>query len=77
MSNPSGVHFVSFPEAALRLGCGRTTLYGYVKSGDLHPIHHGRRSVVAVVELDALASRLARAAGVDLDLLGPPARKSA
>ncbi len=66
---PHAVHFVSITEAGLMLGIGRTTIYDYVKAGDLHLVHHGRRSVVAVVEVDRLAARLAAAAGVDLGLL--------
>jgi excisionase family DNA binding protein len=66
---PFTVHFVSTSEAAQILGCGRTTIYQYVQSGDLHLVHHGRRSVVAVVEVDRLAARLAAEAGVDLGLL--------
>jgi len=63
-TSTNGVHFVSVREAALRLGCGRSTLYRYVHTGDLHLIHHGRRSVVAVVEIDRLAKRMGERAGV-------------
>lgn len=63
------MHFVSVAQAALILGCGRTTMYEYVRSDDIHLVHHGRRSVVAVVEIDRLAARLASEAGIDLDLL--------
>jgi predicted GIY-YIG superfamily endonuclease len=63
------VHFVSTHEAGLMLGIGRTTIYDYVHSGDLHLVHHGRRSVVAVREIDQLAARLAAEAGIAPDLL--------
>jgi excisionase family DNA binding protein len=60
-------HFVATTEAAELLGCGRTTVYGYINSGDLHPIHHGRRTVISVAEIGVLASRLAQEAGVLID----------
>jgi len=60
------VHFVSVARAAMMLGCGRSTLYRYVHSGDIHLVHHGRRSVVAVIEVDRLATKLAVEAGVEL-----------
>jgi hypothetical protein len=72
-SQPSGggVHFVSVREAALRLGIGRSSLYVFVHSGDIHLVHpFGRRSVVAVVEIDRLAAKLAAQAGVVLQLPG-------
>ena len=64
-----GVHFVSVAQAALMLGCGRTTIYEYVRTGDIHLVHHGRRSVVSVREIDKLAYRLAFEAGVEPALL--------
>jgi len=65
---PDGtVHFISLEQAALMLGCGRSTLYRlYIHTGDLHLIHHGRRSVVAVAEVNRLAAKLASKAGVIL-----------
>ena len=51
------------------LGIGRTTIYQHVHGGDLHLIKIGRRSVVAVVEIERLAARLATEAGIDLNLL--------
>ena len=56
--------FVSVSEAAAMLGIGRTTLYGYTTTGDLHLVHHGRKAVLAVSEICELATRLAQAAGV-------------
>ena len=63
------VHFVSVKEAGLMLGIGRSTVYQHVAAGSLHLIKLGRRSVVAIVEIDRLATRLATAAGVDPGLL--------
>jgi len=60
---------VTLEDAARLLGCGKTTLYRYVRSGDLHIIHHGKRSTVAVAEIHRLAHQLAHEAGVPSDLL--------
>jgi hypothetical protein len=49
------------------LGCGETTLRGYVDTGQLHLVHHGTRSVLAVAEICELATRLASEAGVETD----------
>ena len=66
------MHFVSVREAALRLGIGRSSLYAFVHSGDIHLVHpFGRRSVVAVVEIDRLAAKLAAKAGVELESWEP------
>lgn len=56
--------FVTLETAARLLACGKTTLYGYVKAADLHIVHHGKRSVLAMAELRHLAARLAAEAGV-------------
>jgi len=69
ISSQPPVHFVSMARAATVLGCGRSTLYQYVRSGDLHLVHHGRHSVLAVQEIDRLALRLATQAGVEPSLL--------
>jgi len=60
---------VTVDDAARMLGVGKSTLYGYVKSGDLTLLHHGRRSTIAVTELHHLVNRLAHEAGVPLDRL--------
>ena len=60
---------VTLEEAARRLGCGKTPVYQYVRSGDLHIVHHGKRSTIAVAELNHLATQLASEAGVPSDLL--------
>ncbi len=49
------------------LGCGETTLRGYVDTGQLHFVHHGRRSVLSVAEVCEFAARIARASGVETD----------
>ena len=59
--------FLSLNEAARLLACGRTTIYGYVQSGDLHIAHHGRSSVVSLVELQRLADKISREAGITAD----------
>jgi len=69
MLPPTQVHFVSVTEAGLILGIGRSTVYQFAATGDLHLVKIGRRSVVAVVEIDRLAARLASEAGVDPGLL--------
>ena len=71
MGNRGGVHFISLAQAATMLACGRTTLYEYVKDGRLHLIHHGRHSVLAIQEVDRLATDLAAEAGVALELAYP------
>jgi excisionase family DNA binding protein len=60
---------VTLEEAARLLGCGKTTVYQYVRSGELHIVHHGKRSTLAVAELHDLAHRLASTAGVPDSLL--------
>ena len=45
-------------EAADLLGIGRTTLYALIKAGDLHMVKIGRRSLLAVDELEDYVSRL-------------------
>jgi excisionase family DNA binding protein len=60
---------VTLDEAARLLGCGKTTVYQYVRSKHLHIIHHGKRSTIAVAELHHLANQLASTAGVPDDLL--------
>lgn len=65
---PTPAEFVSIPDAAQVLGCGRTTVYEYINRGDLHPVRHGRRSVLSSRELRAFAARLAQEAGVPSEL---------
>jgi hypothetical protein len=60
--------FVSIIDASRLLGCGRSSIYEYAKSGDLHLVHHGRRSVIAIGELNQLSRRLADQAGVPADV---------
>ena len=62
-------HFVSIEEAARRLGVARSTVYAQYLGRELHRVKQGRRAMVAVVEVDALARRLATEAGVVLELL--------
>ena len=66
MSNPL---FVDTTEAAKLLGCGRTTIYGYINAGSLHAVHHGRRTVISVAEIADLAGRLSRNAGVEVEVV--------
>ena len=61
--------FVDTTQAANLLGCGRTTVYGYINSGWLHPVHHGRRTVISVAEIRDLAIRLSMEAGVPAETI--------
>jgi len=45
-------------ESAEMLGIGRTTLYALIKTGELHMVKIGRRSLVAVDELESYVDRL-------------------
>jgi hypothetical protein len=65
----SAPHFVSIDEAARRLGVARSTVYAQYLGRELHRVKQGRRSMVAVVEVNALARRLAADAGVELELV--------
>jgi len=62
-------HFVSIEEAARRLGVARSTVYAQYLGRELHRVKQGRRAMVAVVEVDALARHLAAEAGVELELV--------
>lgn len=66
---PHSPILVTLEDVARLLGCGKTTVYQYVRSGDLHIVHHGKRSTIAVAELHHLAQQLAHDAGVPSDLL--------
>ena len=63
---------VGMSEATRRLGIGRTTTYGLIASGALHPIRIVRRVLFHVAELDTLARRWADDAGVPGDILSAP-----
>jgi excisionase family DNA binding protein len=60
-------HFVSIPEAAQLLGCGRTKLYEYIRDGRLHTARHGTRSVVSCAELAKFSREMALEAGVSAE----------
>lgn len=64
LDTPSRPHFVSVPQAARTIGVGRTTFYGMIGNGTIHPVKLGKRTVVSTRELAALAARLEQAAGV-------------
>ena len=54
---------VPIPEAARLSGCGRSTLYSEIKSGNLKIRKVGRRTIVALDDLRAwLASKSGEAA---------------
>lgn len=50
------------------LGIGETTLKGLIRSGQLHPVKVGRRTLLYRNELERWAAHLAHDAGVPLDL---------
>jgi len=60
-------YFVSIDEAARRLGVARSTIYARHLGRELHLVKQGRRSLVALVEVNDLARRLATEAGGTLD----------
>lgn len=47
---------LSIPEAAKHLGIGRTTLYRLIGDGVIPVVKIGRRTIVPVASLEALAS---------------------
>jgi len=47
----------------------RSTVYAQYLGRELHRVKQGRRAMVAVVEVDALARHLAAEAGVELELV--------
>lgn len=57
MVNPTqtsadGVLAVRIPEAARRVGLGRSTLYEHIASGDLRSFRVGRSRLIRVADLD-------------------------
>ena len=50
------------PEAAARLGVGRTTLYGLIADRAITPVHIGRLTRLTADELDGFVTRLTGAA---------------
>lgn len=50
------------PEAAARLGVGRTTLYGLIADRAITPVHIGRLTRFTADELDGFVTRLTGAA---------------
>ena len=55
--------FVNVVDAAKVLGVGRTAVYGLIGGGLLHPVHIGRRTLIATIELRQVSTRLATEAG--------------
>lgn len=54
---------VPVPEAARLAGCGRSTLYAEIKSGNLKIRKVGRRTIIAMADLrEWLASKAGEAA---------------
>ena len=49
---------ITVSEAAERLGCGRTFVYGLISAGELETVKLGRLRRVPVAALDALVERL-------------------
>lgn len=49
---------VTVPEAAARLGIGRTTLYGLMASGAITPVHIGRLTRLTLDELESFVGVL-------------------
>lgn len=49
---------VTVPEAAARLGIGRTTLYGLMASGAITPVHIGRSTRFTIDELESFVGAL-------------------
>ncbi|MGV9805555.1 helix-turn-helix domain-containing protein [Micromonospora chersina] len=54
-------------EAAMRLGCGKTTLYQLIMSGELESVTVGRARRIPAAALEAYVERLRRAAAEELD----------
>jgi hypothetical protein len=55
---------VDYAEAYEAIGCKKSTLLGYIRTGDLHPIRHGTRGTIAAEELREFVARKAEQAGV-------------
>ena len=56
--------FLSISEAADELGMADTTLYGLLRSGQLHGVKRGRRTLLAAPEVRDFAASEAERAGV-------------
>lgn len=41
------------------IGCGRTTMYGYISTGRIPVIRHGRRILLRIADLDRLLDEIA------------------
>lgn len=52
--------FLSVPEALKLLGISRTTLYGLLREGLLHPVKLGRRTLFVCSELESFMLGLPR-----------------
>jgi hypothetical protein len=61
--------FIPIDEASRLVGCGRTRFYQeLVAKNRVHPVKHGRHTVISVDELRAVARELAIEAGVPAEV---------
>jgi excisionase family DNA binding protein len=54
----TGAYFISIPEAARRLGVGKSSGYELVASGQLATVRYGQRRLVPVSEVRRLAAKM-------------------
>jgi excisionase family DNA binding protein len=55
---PNDPLLLTIPEAARRLSCGRTFIYGLVRQGALPCVHLGRSARISAAALDQYVLRL-------------------
>jgi excisionase family DNA binding protein len=77
---PTEPLLLTFPEAARRLACGRTFLYGLVRRGEIPCVHLGRSARIPAAALDQYVLRLGVRAALQrqawqLPLWAPPRRR--
>lgn len=57
-TTPGGALLLTVPEAAARLGIGRTLLYAAITSGALRSVRIGNRRLIRPEDLDAYVASL-------------------
>jgi len=65
-------------QAAKVLGVGRTTIYGLIKRGEIHPVHIARSCRISWAELERFVARLDAGANedaADAAVADPPPRR--
>jgi excisionase family DNA binding protein len=61
---------LSIPEVGLRLGIGRTSVYGLIKRGTLKTIKLGTRTLIPAEDIMQFVAELKRSQNAPIDTLG-------